>query len=85
MNNQKRAQRMSQFFVHKESKNIFGIEINPRFGGGFPLSYEAGANFPKWIIEEYLLSKKINFYDSWEKNLLMLRYNKEIYIKDFDA
>ena len=27
------------------------IEINPRFGGGFPLAAAAGANFPKWIIE----------------------------------
>jgi carbamoyl-phosphate synthase large subunit len=26
------------------------IEINPRFGGGFPLSAEAGANYPLWII-----------------------------------
>lgn len=27
------------------------LELNPRFGGGFPFSYEAGVNFPKVIIE----------------------------------
>ena len=27
------------------------IELNPRFGGGFPFSYEAGVNLPKAIIE----------------------------------
>lgn len=27
------------------------LELNPRFGGGFPFSYEAGVNFPKAIIE----------------------------------
>lgn len=27
------------------------LELNPRFGGGFPFSYEAGANLPKAIIE----------------------------------
>ncbi len=27
------------------------IELNPRFGGGYPFSYEAGVNMPKAIIE----------------------------------
>lgn len=27
------------------------LELNPRFGGGFPFSYKSGVNFPKAIIE----------------------------------
>lgn len=27
------------------------LELNPRFGGGFPFSYQAGVNFPKAIVE----------------------------------
>ena len=27
------------------------LELNPRFGGGFPFSYEAGVNMPRAIIE----------------------------------
>lgn len=27
------------------------LELNPRFGGGYPFSYEAGVNLPKVIIE----------------------------------
>lgn len=27
------------------------LELNPRFGGGYPFSYEAGVNLPKAIIE----------------------------------
>ena len=27
------------------------LELNPRFGGGFPFSYEAGVNLPKAILE----------------------------------
>lgn len=26
-------------------------EINPRFGGGFPLAYAAGGHYPEWIVE----------------------------------
>jgi carbamoyl-phosphate synthase large subunit len=72
-----------QFFIHKISGKITGIEINPRFGGGFPLSYFAGANFPKWIIEEYIFNKEIKWFEDWEDGLLMLRYDKEILVNDF--
>ena len=70
----------AQFFKHMTTDRILGIEINPRFGGGYPLSYYAGANFPKWIIQEYLLNQSITPNDDWEDNLLMLRYSKEILI-----
>jgi carbamoyl-phosphate synthase large subunit len=72
-----------QIFVHNESKEIYGIEINPRFGGGYPLSYNAGANFPKWIIDEYVDDQTIEYFDGWETNLLMLRYDDEIIVRDY--
>lgn len=31
--------------------NYYVLELNPRFGGGYPFSYEAGVNMPKAIIE----------------------------------
>lgn len=71
-----------QFFQNTLTKNLIGIEINPRFGGGYPLSYLAGANFPKWIIEEYYENAKIEYFDEWEENLLMLRYDDEILVKN---
>lgn len=38
--------------VMKNSKGEYCVlELNPRFGGGFPFSYEAGVNFPKAIID----------------------------------
>ncbi len=74
----------AQFFKHKSEDKIYGIEINPRFGGGYPLSYLAGANFPKWIIEEYLLDKEIDKkFDCWEDNLLMIRYDDEILVHGY--
>lgn len=38
-----------QCFVTEEGPMF--TEINPRFGGGYPLSYYAGANFPLMIIK----------------------------------
>lgn len=74
----------AQFFVHKENDNIYGIEINPRFGGGYPLSYLSGANFPRWIVEEYLLGTELSDkFECWEDNLLMLRYDDEILIHGY--
>ncbi len=72
----------TQFF--KNEGKIYGIEINPRFGGGFPLTYLSGANFPKWIIREYLLNESISDqFNCWEDNLLMLRYDDEILVRGY--
>lgn len=70
-----------QFFEHKTSGRVVGIEINPRFGGGFPLSYEAKANYPAMLIREYLLNESLDFLDNWIDGLVMLRYDAEIIVK----
>lgn len=71
-----------QVFLHKTNNSIKGIEINPRFGGGYPLTYLSGANYTKWLLEEYMLDKAIATYHDWENNLLMLRYDAEVLVHD---
>lgn len=71
-----------QLFAHPNEKRYAALEINPRFGGGFPLSYAAGANYPGWLIDEYLLHKEIGFSDSWTPNLMMLRYDAHVLVSD---
>ncbi|AUP77241.1 ATP-grasp domain-containing protein [Flavivirga eckloniae] len=73
----------AQFFKHSNEDEFYGIEINARFGGGFPLTYLAGANFPKWLIQEYFLGEEIDFYGDWKEDLLMLRYDNEILVHDY--
>jgi len=68
----------AQFFLNEKTGDVVGIEINPRFGGGYPLSYGAGANFPKNIVREYFLGEEIEFSDAWTDGVLMLRYDDEI-------
>jgi carbamoyl-phosphate synthase large subunit len=36
--------------IMEENGNYYLIEMNPRFGGGYPFSHEAGANVPMAII-----------------------------------
>jgi carbamoyl-phosphate synthase large subunit len=72
-----------QVFINRETNEVFGSEINPRFGGGYPLSYHAKANYPKMIISEYLMNEDISFFENWEPNLLMLRYDNEIFVNDY--
>ena len=69
------------FLLIKEK--IYVLDLNPRFGGGYPLSYSAGANFPKMLIQEYILGEEFDFLDNWKENLLMLRYDAKVLVHDF--
>jgi carbamoyl-phosphate synthase large subunit len=73
-----------QLFLTDDNMVKF-IEINPRFGGGVPLSIKAGANFPKWIFQE-LLDRKTNIrFDGFKDSLIMLRYDGEVWLEDSDT
>jgi carbamoyl-phosphate synthase large subunit len=70
-----------QLFLTDDGKIKF-IEINPRFGGGVPLSIKAGANFPKWILQESLGEKPNISFNDFKDNLIMLRYDDEVWLKN---
>lgn len=69
-----------QLFYNEMTHKVFGIEINPRFGGGYPLSYYAGANFPEYLLREYFLNESLSYTDGWKDNTLMLRYDSEVIV-----
>jgi carbamoyl-phosphate synthase large subunit len=70
-----------QLFLADDGKIKF-IEINPRFGGGVPLSIKAGANFPKWILQESLGERPRIKLDAFKDKLIMLRYDGEVWLED---
>ena len=56
------------------------IEVNPRFGGGFPLTAAAGANYPLWILR--MLNNQPtteNMQDLWQDNFAMLRFDQGLF------
>lgn len=71
-----------QLFYNPISNDIVGIEINPRFGGGYPLSYMAGGNFPELLIREYFLDEPIQYTENWQNGMLMLRYDDAVFITE---
>ncbi len=69
-----------QLFYRESDNDVVGIEINPRYGGGFPLSYYAGANFPANMIREYISGESIVYSDSWRDGTIMLRYDSQVIV-----
>ena len=68
-----------QVFYNKKKRSLYGIEINPRLGGGSTLSYKCGLNFPKYIISEYIENKDIIRINKIKKqDKLLLRYESEL-------
>jgi len=65
--------------LFKTNAKIYFIEINPRFGGGYPLSFQAGADFAKMLIDDYC-AKNLEYFEEWRDNLIMLRYDDEVIV-----
>ena len=71
----------AQVFFDETTGELAVIEVNPRFGGGYPLSCQAGANCPKWLIQE-CLDQSIEV-PPWSENLLMLRYDDAVFVNHY--
>ncbi len=60
------------FFMTSEGE-VKVLEINPRFGGGYPISHAAGANFPSAMIG-MLKGEKYSFeYPDYNSSVVMMK------------
>lgn len=55
------------------------IEINARFGGGYPLAHHAGARFADWLVEE-VEGRPSSANDDWRDGVTMLRYDDAVFL-----
>lgn len=69
-----------QFFRNRDTGGLYLIELNARFGGGFPLSHAAGADYPLWLYEEWINGMTIRNFDDWQDGLTMLRYDDAVFV-----
>jgi carbamoyl-phosphate synthase large subunit len=78
-----------QVFVDGEpddpAADLAVIEINARYGGGFPLALEAGADFPRWQLEELFGLPSTAAADGWRDGMVMLRYDAAVFVDEADA
>ncbi len=74
----------TQFFVRENSDEaeVLGIEINPRFGGGYPLTHAAGGQYVDWLVAAHFTGSSVSYSDSWIENMTMLRYDAEVFSVD---
>lgn len=68
-----------QFIIDIENNAYYVTEINPRFGGGYPLAYTAGANFPLLLYKLAKNKKIISNLSNYKDKLYMLRYDNAVY------
>ena len=61
------------------------FEINPRFGGGAPLAIAAGADLPRYVLEETLGLPVSARLGDFRANLLMLRYDQALFVEIDDV
>ena len=54
-----------------EAGTIRIIEINARFGGGYPLAHHAGGRFTDWLLDE-LEGKLVPDYGDWTDSTALL-------------
>ena len=58
---------------------VYWIEVNPRFGGGVPLSIRAGVDYP-YLIHRMCNKEPIqSLLGKYQTNLTMLRYDQSVY------
>ena len=67
-----------QFIVNKLTQAASLIEVNARFGGGFPMSLAAGADYPSWLVSEYLFEEEVQVFHDWTADLVALRYDVQV-------
>jgi len=68
-----------QAFYDAETGTAQIIEINPRVGGGFPLTHQAKGEFMEWLMEEAFEDKQLRPLFNWTSGLRMMRYRSEIF------
>lgn len=60
-------------------KDVYWLEVNPRFGGGVPLAIRAGVDYPLLLYRMVKKQKIQPLIGQYKHNLTMLRYDQAVY------
>ena len=74
-----------QLFRDEGTGALAVIEVNARFGGGYPLADAAGATFPRWLIEDATGLSRSEPVAPWQAGVVMLRYDDAVFVDRIGA
>lgn len=71
-----------QFFhsTDRGDRPIIGIEVNARFGGGYPMSDASGATFARWIVQESIMGQALHYREDWQEQTF-LRFDEQVIVR----
>lgn len=64
--------------VFKIGRKYYISEINPRFGGGYPLAYECCENFPRFILNNLNGLRNKADIGNYEDDVVMMKHDRVI-------
>ena len=70
--------------IMRKDGKIYVLDLNPRFGGGYPHAYESGVNVPALIFQNLRGETTANTVGQYKKGICMMKYN-EVMIKDMNG
>jgi carbamoyl-phosphate synthase large subunit len=69
-----------QVFMSEDGNELAVIELNARFGGGFPLAMASGADFPLAMVQDVSCQPVTAAVDGWRDAVVMLRYDAAVFL-----
>jgi carbamoyl-phosphate synthase large subunit len=73
-----------QAFVDDSGK-VQIIEVNARFGGGYPIAHQAGANFVRRLLETANPNLEQVASQQWEEGVAMTRWDEAVFVTAQDV
>jgi carbamoyl-phosphate synthase large subunit len=67
-----------QAFIDPDDR-VWVIEINARFGGGYPIAHHAGANFIQSLIDHVMGRPADMIGDDWQAGVAMTRWDDAVF------
>ena len=64
--------------MNPETRDVVGIEINPRFGGAYLHAYGAGVDFIKMIENNVNGKENLPCFGDYEENVVMMMYDSVV-------
>lgn len=70
--------------IFMKDNQYFILEINPRFGGSYPMAHSCGVNFPKYIINNMKGNANTPEIGNFENNIYMIKNDNYLTVKAED-